>query len=414
MTVKIGVVGARRGRSFMRQTTQNRMMLSAVCDLNPDKFNDIPETSGIPVFSDYDEFLKSDIEAVVLANYFHEHTPLAIKALKAGKHVLSECQAAVSMAECVELVEAVENSGKIYMLAENYPYFAYNQEMKRLYDEGEIGTIQYAEGEYIHPDHVNARLERSPGFNHWRNNLPATYYCSHSLAPIMYITDTIPKMVNALAIPKSYDDFQSMHEIYTQDRSSVILVRMDNESVVRLLQPNLRGHGNWYSIHGTAGLMENLRSNGEKHKLRIFHDEIDMNTDRVKEKIYEPDFPDFAESAKEAGHGGGDYFTTYYFVKAINEGIQPYLDVFRAVSLAAVGIQAFRSARENGKPYPIPDFSDKKAREIYRNDNESPFAQKESKNHIKSSVYDYPESSEEAKENARKIWSKTGYTGNDI
>ena len=414
MKIKVGVVGARRGMSFIKNMSIADMQLTALCEKNPEKFNESPKTKNITVYENYDEFLQSDIDAVILANYFHEHTPLAVKALNAGKHVMSECQAAVTMSECVELVEAVESSGKIYMLAENYPYFAYTQEMKRLYEQGEIGTIQYAEGEYIHPDYVNARLSRSRGFNHWRNNLPATYYCSHSLAPIMYVSDTIPKSVNALVIPKSFDDFQTEKEIYTQDRASVILVRMNNESVVRLLQNNLRGHGNWYSIHGTSGLMENLRVEGEKDKLRIFHDDIDMKEGMVKEKIYTPTFNQFNEAAGHTGHGGGDFFTLHHFFNAIKDNKQPYLDVYKATTMAAVGIQSFKSALENGAPYPIPDFKDIKQRDLYRNDSSSPFVAKESNDWINPSVYKYPEISKEAKENASKIWRETGYCDTDM
>ncbi len=42
-------------------------------------------------YTDYDRFLEHDIDAVILANCFHEHAPFAIKALEAGKHVMSEC-----------------------------------------------------------------------------------------------------------------------------------------------------------------------------------------------------------------------------------------------------------------------------------------------------------------------------------
>ena len=31
---------------------------------------------------------------------------------------------------------------------------------------------------------------------HWRNWIPSTYYCTHALAPLMYITDTMPLSVN--------------------------------------------------------------------------------------------------------------------------------------------------------------------------------------------------------------------------
>ena len=48
----------------------------------------------------------------------------------------------------------------------------------------------YGEGEYIHPIDADNWNKMSCGMNHWRNWIPATYYCTHSLAPIMYITET--------------------------------------------------------------------------------------------------------------------------------------------------------------------------------------------------------------------------------
>lgn len=129
----------------------------------------------------------------MLANYFHEHTPFAIKALCAGKHVLSETSCNSTLVEGVQLCREVERSGKIYMLAENYPFTAFNLEMKRLYEAGEIGEVTYADGEYNHPGgDISMGLKLSPGFNHWRNWIPPTYYCTHVLAPLMYITGCLP------------------------------------------------------------------------------------------------------------------------------------------------------------------------------------------------------------------------------
>ena len=77
---------------------------------------------------------------------------------------------------------------------------AYNQEMKRRYDAGDIGEFKYGEGEYVHPDPPEVKLARSVGTNHWRNWIPATYYCTHALAPVMYITDTRPVKVNGFVV----------------------------------------------------------------------------------------------------------------------------------------------------------------------------------------------------------------------
>ncbi|MBQ2726546.1 MAG: hypothetical protein IJF78_12650 [Clostridia bacterium] len=53
--------------------------------------------------------------------------------------------------------------------------------------------------------------------------------------------------------------------------------------------------------------------------------------------------------------------------------IYPFFDVYRAVTMSAVGILARRSSFENGKEYRIPDFRSKEERKLYENDNASPF-----------------------------------------
>ena len=84
------------------------------------------------------------MDAVVLANYANEHAPFAIRCLKAGKHVISEVLPVQTLAEAVQLVEAVEESGLVYAYAENYCYFPSTSEMRKLYREGKLGEVEYA------------------------------------------------------------------------------------------------------------------------------------------------------------------------------------------------------------------------------------------------------------------------------
>ena len=93
---------------------------------------------------DFDELLDSGIDAVMLCNYFHEHAEYAIKALKKGIHVLSETMAAPTPALCVELCRAVEESGCVYMLAENYPFSRACTELTRVCKRGNLGEIVFA------------------------------------------------------------------------------------------------------------------------------------------------------------------------------------------------------------------------------------------------------------------------------
>ena len=42
--------------------------------------------------------------------------------------------------------------------------------------------------------------------------IPSTYYCTHSIAPVMYITDTHPVKVNGFVVPYDFNDpTQTMH-----------------------------------------------------------------------------------------------------------------------------------------------------------------------------------------------------------
>jgi len=405
--IRVGVVGIGRGLSFANGAKYVGMELVALCDVREGKLQEIGKQYNVATYTDYDKFLEHDMDAVILANYFHEHAPFAIKALEAGKHVMTETMACKTLEEGVALVRAVEKCGKIYVFAENYPYFAYNQEMRKLYQAGEIGEMQYGEGEYNHPMDSRTANALSPGLNHWRNRIPSTYYCSHALAPVMYVTDTHPVSVNSLSIPFFDSDKENLH-VKMGDIGSVILCKMNNESVVRIMGLTMRGHGVWYRIHGTRGLMENLRT-GNHGALRIVHESWDMKEGDEPEKIYSPDFPYHAEEARKAGHGGGDFFTTYHFAEAIRKDEYPYFDVYRGVEMAMVGIQAWRSCLNNGAPFEIPDFHKESLRTKYQDDNWSPWPEDSAPGQPPPSIKGWLKPSDEAIAYARQVWKEIGY-----
>ena len=139
--IRVGVVGVGRGMSFAQGAPFVGMELVALCDTWEAKLHEAGRKLNVTTYTDYDQFLFHDMDAVVLANYFHQHAPFAVEALEAGLHVMSETMACGTPAEGVALARAVDKSGKIFLFAENYPYFAYNQEMRRLYQNDEVGEM---------------------------------------------------------------------------------------------------------------------------------------------------------------------------------------------------------------------------------------------------------------------------------
>ena len=206
-SIKIGVFGAYRGMAMIRFCAKfGGTDLVAICDKDSYSLKKADEEIKLygcetKLYNDFDTFINHDMDAVVLANYANEHAPYAIKCLEKGLHVISEVLPAQNMAEAVALCEAVEKSGKVYAYAENYCYFAATNEFYKLYREGRFGQFEYGEGEYVHDCGPIWPSITYGDPSHWRNNMPANFYCTHSIGPLIHITGLRPKSVVGFELP---------------------------------------------------------------------------------------------------------------------------------------------------------------------------------------------------------------------
>ena len=149
--IKLGIWGLGRGQSFIQSAKVLNIDVVAGCDFHESVRESFRKNCPAAFITpDEDEFLAQDFDAVLVATYCPDHAAHAIKAMKAGKHVLSEVTAFFTPAQGVALVEAVEKYGKVYNLAENYPFSVENMYLARLWREGFFGELSYAEYEYVH------------------------------------------------------------------------------------------------------------------------------------------------------------------------------------------------------------------------------------------------------------------------
>jgi len=229
-------------------------------------------------------------------------------------------------------------------------------------------------------------------------------------APAMYITDTRPVKVNAFVIPYDFEDPTLTMTAHRGDPAACIICRMDNGAVLKSLHGALRGHGNFTRIHGNKGLMENCR-HGDKDRLRVWREPWEKRKDEPVETVYLPDFPVHHDLARRAGHGGGDFFTSYHFAQAIRTGRQPYLDVYRGIDMSIVGVQAWRSALADGATVEIPDFRNEAVRKKYARDDWSPDPARAKPGQPPCSVLGEIKPSQKAMALAKKVWATKGYYG---
>jgi predicted dehydrogenase len=370
--LKIGIFGLWRGGSFIHiiNSLENATVY-AVCDKDGSKVAEaLKLCPDAKVCADFDELLDSGIEAVLLCNYFHQHASYAIRAMKRGIHVFSECTAGATMKECVELCEAVEETGCKYMLAENYPFSAALLEAKRLTDAGDFGRILYAEGEYNHSGPREMLQSLTPEKYHWRAWLPRTYYVTHSLGPLMHMTGQMPVQVSAFAVHsdvlEQYDDFR-----HNYDAFAMMNCMTDGGALFRFTGCAHMGSPSGYRVVGEYGSAETGRTLGGN--LNVTYHSWTTPEGKPSSETYAPAWPANSELAEKAGHGGGDFWTVYNFVEYVLNGVEPFFDVYRGCCMSAVAILGWRSCLENGKVYAIPDFKDKAQRDAWRDDDLTPF-----------------------------------------
>jgi len=118
------------------------------------------------VYSDYQELIAcEDIQAVTIATPNHMHHPIALAALRAGKHVFCEKPLAMNKAQAREIWEEARKAGRHHQIAFLFRYLYGIQKMHALIARGAIGRIFYVRVEGGSPG------ELMPGarFN-WRHD----------------------------------------------------------------------------------------------------------------------------------------------------------------------------------------------------------------------------------------------------
>ena len=366
----VGTRGVYLGRNFMLLNCE----IVAVCDHREECLRSAGKTFGdtVAVYSDFDRFIEHDMDAMIVANYFHEHAPIAIHCFERGIHVFCECISNGTMAEGVALLRAFEKSKSVYMLAENYPYMLFNQEMKRVYEGGTLGKCLYAEGEYCHANNPYNFSGLTDSLKHWRNNLPRTYYVTHSLAPIMFATGANPVRVTAMPVfcPVPTD---AVTASFAGDKAAIITTLNDDKSVFKFsANAGWGASDNSYRLCCLNGQIENLRGTDGRIMLRYNDWALPEGAQTINE--YTPQWTgEDADLIQLSGHGGGDFCVIRAFCNAIRENKPHPFDVYFSTRLASVAILGGRSMLEFGVPYDIPDFRKKEDRDKFRNDTLSPF-----------------------------------------
>jgi predicted dehydrogenase len=394
--IKLAVVGGNRGSAFNRvlDMLSDKVVLTSVCDISEEVLNRWKEQfPEIKCFNSFDRLLdEDDCEAVFIATPMQLHAKQAIQTMKSGRHVLSEVPSAITMDECWELIETVEKTGLVYMLAENYCYMRSNMMVLNMVEKGVFGEITYAEGAYIHDCRFlmfdsNGNLTWR-GFLHGKESaMNGNTYPTHSLGPVaqwlkigqedrlcrlstfMSKVASLPRYVMrnfGWDHPGAKKDFwghgDSATTVIETEKGVVIVLRFDVSSA----RPHNMTH---YVLQGTTASYISPRYDKEDPLIWIEDrsptapNGIALEWEslwKYSEEFEHPKWKEWKEVAERTGHGGGDFFVLTDFINSILNNANPPIDVYDAVTWSSIIPLSIESVRKGGSPIDIPEFRRKK------------------------------------------------------
>jgi predicted dehydrogenase len=340
--LRVGIAGhgvCRFGAAFGFQDHPN-VTIAAVTDLIPDRCAELAKACRCSkTYPSCEEMIKDDsIEAVFIATDPPSHAPLAIAAMRAGKHVASAVPAVWrDLAQAEELLKTVKATGRKYMMFETSYFHEDLHAMRTLYQGGYFGKVIYTEGEYYH--YCATPIDSYKG---WRVGTPPQWYPTHSNAYYVGVTGAGFTEVSCLGMPSLIPMLQPQNNPYKNGfGTEVALFRTSEGGMARMAV-------SW----DTPG------DSGEKGRLRAqkgtYYGSFATEGMNVKlPKLARPSLPPGVEAG---GHGGSHGYLMSEFVEAILANRKPLVDVGQSLAMTVSGIIAHESALKEGELLKIPQY----------------------------------------------------------
>lgn len=390
--VRVGVIGVgARGPSHIHSLLAiEGVEIKAICDLYKDWAENAQATvvkAGHPAPTlytngehDFENMnARDDIDMVIIATPWHWHVPMAVDAMKKGKHAFTEVPAALTIEDCWKLVDTSEATRRHCMMMENVNYGREELMVLNMARLGVFGEMLHGEGSYIH-DLRGQMNEVERGTGSWRTleymARNGNLYPTHGLGPIaqymgvnrgdrfdymssvsspsrmrnLYANEHFPKDHKWNSKPFVCGDLNT--SILKTVKGRTIMVQWDEQlprpySRLNFLQGTKGTWGGFPDRITVEGVSKSTDSWSQGDDLKPWYDQYDHPLYRQQGSL--------AQSV--GGHGGMDFLMMWRIIYCLHHGLPLDQDVYDAAAWSAVTPLSEWSVANRSQSADFPDFT---------------------------------------------------------
>jgi len=300
----------------------------AVADSREDRFLKASKSHPAVKFTGDAGFIFSnpEIDAVVIATPVLSHHTLALKALKAGKHVLIEKPMAASIKECEELMELAASKKLLLMVDHTFLYTGAVKKLKEISDSGDLGTLRYYDSTRINlglfQADVNVLWDLAP----------------HDISILNYLVKEQPVCLNATGISHLNNGIENIAYITMKYQNGLIAhFNCSWTSPVKIRQILIGGDKKMV-LFNDMDPSEKLKVYDTGYSVKSDEDKRDMLINYRTGDVYCPKI-EIVEALQGVAHD---------FVNSIVNGTQPVSNMHLGLQVVSILEAASRSIRQNG------------------------------------------------------------------
>lgn len=365
--INIGIIGLGFGKEFIPIYQKHPYAGKiAICTRRQEALDKIGDQFGIEPglrYTDYHDMIANDsLDAIHVVTPVMDHYPMVMESFNANKHAACTIPMATTVKQCEDIVNATQNSGKVYMMMETALYTREFLYVKGLLDQGKIGDIQF-----IRSDHMqNMALEGWPAY--WQG-FPPFLNGTHALSPVITLIGKRPTEV----IAHGSGRLSQVRAMNHGCPFSVITATFKFEDSVvvaestRWINETIRQTREGFDVYGTEASFEWELIIDDGHVIHTGIDDAEKvecpDTDHLlpqeiaeftrREAVADTSHTSFRQGV---GHGGSHPHLAHQFLLAIYEGRKAEVDEIAAATITCAGICAQESAMNGSKVVQIPDF----------------------------------------------------------